>query len=320
MKSPVSDLHWYNNLMDDTLQTQQPAVILTIDVEDWFQVENFKKCISYDSWETRERRVEKNTHLFMDILDSIETFGAVKPQFPKATFFILGWIAERFPGLVREIVRRGHEVASHGYMHHLCSTLDSHSLKQDIIKSKLLIEDITGHEVIGYRAPSFNIDPDIVNVIQSCGFLYDSSYNSYGGHSRYGHIDFSSYTKKGIAIQLSKTFYELPVSNLTLHGKVLPWGGGGYFRLIPIMLFNMGVKRIIQQDGVFLFYTHPWEFDPEQPRVNDAPLSFKFRHYVNLRKTHDKLVKFISKFSKLRFVSCRDYLFGLSEVRQNKNS
>ncbi|MFA6010982.1 MAG: XrtA system polysaccharide deacetylase [Desulfobacteraceae bacterium] len=284
------------------------SIILTIDVEDWFQVENFKNSISYDSWESREVRIEKNTHILLDLFDSIKTGTSTNPQNPKATFFILGWIAERFPHLVQEIVKRGHEIASHGHMHHLCSKLSVNDLVSDLTKSKSLIEDIAGLSVKGYRAPSFDISMDTLSVIESCGFLYDSSYNSFSGHGRYGQVDCLPFEKKGIAIKISDSFYELPVSNLSLVGKVIPWGGGGYFRLTPSLLFHLGVRRIIEKDGVYLFYTHPWEFDPDQPRVQDVPASFKFRHYINLHNTKKKLFGFINEFKNSEFITCEDYL------------
>jgi len=290
------------------LNNNTNSIILTIDVEDWFQVENFKNSISYDSWESREVRIEKNTHTLLDLFDSIKTGTSTNPQNPKATFFILGWIAERFPHLVQEIAKRGHEIASHGHMHHLCSKLSVNDLVSDLTKSKSLIEDITGIPVVGYRAPSFDINNEILNVIESCGFLYDSSYNSYGGHGRYGHVDFSSYKKNEIAICISDSFYELPVSNLILNDKVIPWGGGGYFRLTPDPLFHLGVRQILKKDKTYLYYTHPWEFDPDQPRVDNAPFFFKFRHYVNLHKTKNKLLKFINTFKKCDYITCKNYI------------
>ncbi len=289
------------------------SVILTIDVEDWFQVENFKGSISYDTWESREVRVEKNTHLLLDLFDSMKTGAAEESRNPKATFFILGWIAERFPKLVQEISKRGHEVASHGHMHHLCSSLSLKELSSDLLKSKDILEDIIGSKVSGYRAPSFDISKDTLFAIQSAGFLYDSSYNSYGGHGRYGHVDFSDYNKEGIAIRISDTFYELPVSNLLLKGKIIPWGGGGYFRLIPSPLFHWGVCHILKKASSFLYYTHPWEFDPEQPRVEGAPKFFKFRHYVNLKKTESKLRKFIETFNVCDFITCKSYIQKINE-------
>lgn len=284
------------------------SIVLTIDVEDWFQVENFKNSISYDSWESREVRIEKNTHILLDLFDSIKIGSSNQPQNPKATFFILGWVVERFPHLVQEIVKRGHEIASHGHMHHLCSKLSVKDLKSDLTKSKTLIEDITGSPVAGYRAPSFDINKEILAVIESCGYLYDSSYNSYTGHGRYGHVDFSSYERNGIAIRISNSFYELPVSNLILNDRVIPWGGGGYFRLTPASLFHFGVSKILKKDRTYLYYTHPWEFDPDQPRVDNAPYFFKFRHYVNLNKTKKKLLKFIETFKSSDFITCKTYL------------
>ncbi len=290
------------------MNSRDKSIIITIDVEDWFQVENFKNSISYDSWENREVRIEKNTHTLLDLFDSIKTGTTKNPQNPKATFFILGWVAERFPNLVREIVKRGHEIASHGHMHHLCSKLSVNDLLADLTKSKMLIEDIAGSPVVGYRAPSFDINKEILEVIKFCGFLYDSSYNSYAGHGRYGHVDFSSYEKNEIAIRISDSFYELPVSNLLLNDRVIPWGGGGYFRLTPGPLFHLGVRRILKNDRTYLYYTHPWEFDPEQPRVTSAPFFFKFRHYVNLHKTKSKLLKFIDTFKTYNFITCKTYI------------
>ena len=289
-----------------------PPIILTVDVEDWFQVENFKGSISYDSWSEREIRVEKNTHILLDLFDSIQTVSRGRTTNPKATFFVLGWIAERFPALVQEIAKRGHEVASHGHMHHLCSKLSDSDLLSDLRKSKDLLEDITGLPVQGYRAPSFDISMKSLSVIESCGFLYDSSYNSFAAHGRYGQVDFSPFKKQGIAFKISESFYEFPVSNLTLGTKIIPWGGGGYFRLTPSLLFHLGVNKIIGKEGAYLFYTHPWEFDPDQPRVQDAPASFKFRHYINLNRTKKKMLGFINEFRNSEFISCENYLTRLS--------
>ena len=284
------------------------TIILTIDVEDWFQVENFKSHIPYESWNNRELRVEKNTNLLLDLFDSIEIENSNKP---KATFFILGWIAERFPGLVKEIVSRGHEVASHGYHHHLCSTQKKEELIQDMTDSKKLLEDITGKSISGYRAPSFDINEDILKIIEDCGYIYDSSYNSFSAHGRYGTIDLMAFKKRGVCAAVSDNFFEIPVSNLSFFNKTIPWGGGGYFRLIPSPLFNKGVKSILTNEDAFIFYTHPWEFDPNQPRVEEASTFFKFRHYVNLKKTHNKLENLIKEFSYCNFISCNEYIDGL---------
>jgi len=277
------------------------TILLTFDVEDWFQVENFKGYIPFSSWNDHELRVEKNIHLILDLLDSF-------PFQPKATFFILGWIAKRLPAMVRQIHERGHEVASHGNLHHLCTNQSLKEVEQDIKYGKALLEDINGHEVFGYRAPSFAINNDILSIIKDTGHAYDSSYNSFSMHGRYGTLDLSNYTKKGIACKISDDFFELPISNLTIHQKTFPLGGGGYFRLIPLPIFRLGMNWVLNRENAFVFYSHPWEFDPDQPRVEQASTGFKFRHYINLNHTQKKLESMIKIFNNLKFISCIDYL------------
>ena len=281
--------------------TKKPAILLTIDVEDWFQVENFKSYVDFSTWNSFELRVEKNTHLLLDLLD---TFSFK----PKATFFILGWIAQKMPNLVRQIRDRGHEVASHGGNHHLCTTLDKNQLIRDFLTSKKRLEDIIGHAVYGYRAPSFDINDRILEMIKQAGYLYDSSYNSFSIHGRYGSVDLSKALKNGGSYQLDNHFFELPVSNLRLYNKTIPLGGGGYFRLYPTPLFKQGIKSVLKKNNAFIFYTHPWEFDPNQPRVHQASRGFKFRHYTNLNKTENKLKQIIYSFSGCEFVTCRRYI------------
>lgn len=282
-------------------------ILITIDIEDWFQVENFKQYIPFSSWDSYELRVEKNTHKILDLLDSQHS-NPNNPTNPKATFFILGWIAERLPHLVREIHSRCHEVASHGYYHNLCNKQSVQDLKKDLKYSKKLLEDIIGSKVVGYRAPSFAINDDILKIIEDCGYYYDSSFNSFELHSRYGKVDLNKNRRKGIAFQISDIFCELPISNIKLWNSVLPFGGGAYFRLIPYLLFRMGVKSILNSEKTYLLYLHPWEIDPEQPRVNNASIFFKFRHYVNLNKTACKLASFIETFKECSFITCRHYL------------
>jgi len=289
-------------------------ILITIDIEDWFQVENFKQYIPFSSWDSYELRVEKNTHKILDLLDSNPT----NPINPKATFFILGWIAERLPHLVREIHARGHEVASHGYYHNLCNHQSYEELETDLADSKKLLEDIISAPIYGYRAPSFSIDKDILKIIQDCGYLYDSSYNSFSMHGRYGQLSLSQNGRKGIAFQIPKTdhatstkssiLYELPISNIKLWNHTFPFGGGAYFRLIPYLFFRMGVKSILNSEKTYLLYLHPWEIDPEQPRLNSASIFFKFRHYVNLNKTHSKLFRLIQSFKYCNFLTCTQYI------------
>lgn len=305
------------NKLPNRPAVQPPSIMLTIDVEDWFQVENFKEYIPTRSWPSFELRVEKNTHKLLDLFDSFRISSSI--QHPASsihvTFFILGWIAERLPQLVQEIHTRGHEVASHGYNHELCNRSLSENLKEDLNRSKMLLEDIIGDRVFGYRAPSFSINNEILALIRNCGYHYDSSYNSFGMHDRYGRVDLSQYDKVGIAKRISqfanrksKILYELPISNMVWGNHVIPWGGGGYFRLIPFPIFRLGIQSILKKEESYLFYCHPWEFDDGQPRVNEAAFFYKFRHYSNLAKMQSKLIRLIESFKDCAFVSCKQYL------------
>jgi len=294
-------------------------ILLTIDVEDWFQVENFKSCISYDSWPSRELRVERSTHRLLDLLDSSPLTppnakphpNPASPPTPRATFFVLAWVAERIPGLVREIHARGHEVASHGCRHELCSGQPREALLQDLIQSRHILEDITGQVVYGFRAPSFSISEPILECIRDAGYQYDSSYNSFSLHGRYGRLFLfpnGNGAHDEALMQPVENLVEIPISNVRLGGRVLPWGGGAYFRLIPERVFRSGVRRILNRQKAYIMYLHPWELDPEQPRVRKASVTRKFRHYANLHKTKTRLKNLITAFSDCAFVICKDYM------------
>lgn len=277
------------------------SILLTFDVEDWFQVENFKEYIEFSTWDSLDLRVKKNTLKILDLLDSF-SFK------PKATFFILGWIAQRLPGLVRQIHEMGHEVASHGFNHSLCNHLTDKDLIKDFKASKDLLEEIIDSKIHGFRAPSFAVDDKILNSIAEAGYTYDSSFNSFSGHGRYGTIDLTRAQKKGACCKINNNFFELPISNLKLKNRVVPLGGGGYFRLFPFYFFRLGMKSVLNKDDAFVFYAHPWEFDPEQPRVKQASQGFKFRHYINLNKTETKLKKMIAAFQDHNFITCTEYI------------
>lgn len=286
-------------------------ILLTIDVEDWFQVENFKPWIPFETWDRQELRVEKNVHFLLDFFDELSLESKLRENI-RATFFMLGWLAERLPHLVREIHQRGHEVASHGCFHRLPNKLSTEELTAELSDSKSMLEEILGEEVEGYRAPSFAINGEVLDKIEEAGYRYDSSYNSFALHGRYGRMDFLQSPRSGIAIQRTPGLFELPISNLNLGGQVLPWGGGAYFRLIPFAFFRHGIRRTIFRQGAYLFYIHPWEIDPGQPRVNGASPFRKFRHYTFLERTVKKLEAMARAFSDCAWVSCREYLENLS--------
>ena len=278
-----------------------PTILITVDVEDWFQVENFRPWISPESWADRQLRVERNVHRLLDLLDGFE-----------ATFFVLGWVAERLPELVRQISNRGHEVASHGYNHRLCSDMASAELEQDLIRSKHLLEDITATEVVGYRAPSFSIDNRTLAIVEQCGYRYDSSYNSFEANPRYGRLKLSPYAKNGRGLEISAKFRELPMSNLKLLNRTLPWSGGGYFRLLPYRIFRQGLRKILLKQGYYLFYLHPWEIDHRQQRVSMADHLSRFRHYCNLKSTYHKLHNLIQDNADCHFSGCWNFIKSAS--------
>jgi polysaccharide deacetylase family protein (PEP-CTERM system associated) len=212
--------------------------------------------------------------------------------------------------MVREIQDRGHEVASHGDNHFLCSSQTTSELREDLQSSKKRLEDITGQPVLGYRAPSFSISRETLELIREAGYVYDSSYNSFAGHGRYGTVDLSAYSRNGSeAIQLADDFFELPISNLRIGGRTIPWGGGGYFRLLPLPVFQAGLKRTLSRQDAFVYYMHPWEIDPQQPRVKIGGLS-RFKHYVNLHRMERKVRRLLCNVSHLHFPSCSQYIMS----------
>jgi peptidoglycan-N-acetylglucosamine deacetylase len=341
-----------------------PSFLLTIDVEDWFQVENFRHWIPFSTWDSRELRVEANVNRLLDLFDSFKLpkfqaedgrapcsvhpepsplkdnpvnpagkfsgsaprsnpTNSTNPKSPtnrslRATFFVLGWIAKRLPHLVRKIATRGHEVASHGFNHQMCNRLSEEELINDLTDSKRLLEDITGTEVAGFRAPNFSVDDCVLSVLQEVGYGYDSSYNNFTLHGRYGKIS-SNGNRAGIVHRIADNFFELPISNLpffsfptlgtcTVRHFPLPWGGGAYFRLMPLSLFTTGVRSILKKKGAYAFYMHPWEIDLKQPRFQQASLSSKLKHYTNLSTMHAKLRRLIGEFAYCRFLTCKDYI------------
>jgi polysaccharide deacetylase family protein (PEP-CTERM system associated) len=289
------------SVLANLTRSMPPTFLLTIDVEDYFQVENLRPVFPLSTWNEQKFRVETNTYRLLDLFDSFQI------QI-KATFFILGWLAQRLPNMVREIQKRGHEIASHGFSHLLCDQMADNDFIKDLETSKKLLEDITGIQVDGYRAPSFSISDQALTLIARSGYKYDSSYNSFEKHGRYGRISLKGHPKKEIAINWNSTIYELPISNMDLLGQVFPWGGGGYFRLLPFTFFRHGIRRILGTTDAYLFYMHPWEIDPGQPRIRQAKGLSAWRHYLNLDKTYRRIVKMISDFRHCDFLTCSQYL------------
>ncbi len=253
---------------------------MTIDVEDYFQVSAFAPIIARDSWPTRECRVEANIERILAILAD----GGVH-----ATFFTLGWIAERYPDMVKRIVAGGHELASHGYGHLRASDQTRTEFCDDITRSKALLEDIGGSAVLGYRAPSFSIGTGnlwALDVLHEAGYRYSSSIYPIQ-HDHYGMPDaprFAFYPNGPDGL------LEVPITTVMMGQRKLPAGGGGYFRLLPYALSRWMMQRVNRDDHQpAIFYFHPWELDPGQPRPPGASMKTRFRHYVNLDRMEGRI-------------------------------
>ena len=257
--------------------TAPARAAMSIDVEDWFQVQNLAASIPRSSWETQERRVEKNTRRMLDIMART---GA------RSTCFVLGWVAERHPDLVREIASAGHEVASHGYGHELIYDIGPERFREDIRRAKRILEDIVGKPVLGYRAPNFSITDWAIDILAEEGYAYDSSSFPVVAHDRYGRLSKGGNGK--VIYEVAPGMQEVCVSSLKVAGRDIPWGGGGWFRMFPYRVFQGGVDRIVAGGQPYVFYIHPWEIDPGQPRVRCTKRSHGWRHYMNLHRCADR--------------------------------
>ena len=258
---------------------------LTIDVEDYFQVSAFAPYIQRSEWNTRECRVERNVNRILDLLAEKNTH---------ATFFTLGWIAERYPQLVKRIVREGHEVASHGYGHERASDMSEDAFYSDVHLAKVILEDLSGQQVRGYRAPSFSIGAQNLwafDTLLRAGYHYSSSIYPIK-HDHYGMPDSPRF-----AYPVRDTLLEVPITTLRMFARNLPSSGGGYFRLLPYSVSRWMLQRVNAKDQQSaIFYFHPWEIDPEQPRVAGIDWKTRFRHYVNIGRMDARLQRLLSDF------------------------
>lgn len=270
---------------DLTVPAKTITNALTIDVEDYFQVSAFAPYIPRLEWNTRECRVEHNVNRILAMLDKHQT---------KATFFTLGWIAERYPQLVRQIVAQGHELASHGYGHERASDQTQESFFTDIDLAKILLEDLSGVEVRGYRAPSFSIGKNNLwafDCLQKAGYRYSSSIYPIR-HDHYGMPDSPRF-----AYEVRDGLLEIPVTTVRLFNRNLPSSGGGYFRLLPYAISRWMLGQVNTNDKeAAIFYFHPWEIDADQPRVAGINAKTRFRHYVNIDRMEGRLDQLLRDF------------------------
>ena len=264
-----------------------PCNAMTIDVEDYFQVSAFARHISRDDWHHLPCRIERNMDVILKLLDEHDA---------KATFFTLGWIAERYPEMVKRICDNGHEIASHGYHHLRASDQTMEEFRHDVMSSKALLEDISGQKVRGYRAPSFSINEKnlwALDVLKDEGYEYSSSIYPIK-HDHYGMPDAPRF---GFRPMGPSGILEIPATTAFLFGRNLPASGGGYFRMMPYQFSRFLMNRVNAKDGEScIFYFHPWEIDPDQPRQQGVSFKTRFRHYVNLSRMESKIASLLSDF------------------------
>jgi polysaccharide deacetylase family protein (PEP-CTERM system associated) len=267
--------------------SQRPVNRLSVDVEDWFQVGAFEDVIDRGSWDGLADRVERNCDLILEMFAEADV---------RATFFTLGWVAARHPALMQRIAAGGHEVASHGWDHARVFTFDKASFAADLDRSKKTLEDTSGMRVTGYRAPSFSIDsrtPWAYMALAEQGFTYSSSVAPIV-HDHYGWREAPRFAFRPLAWS---DLIELPVTTAEFAGRRMAAGGGGFFRVLPYAFARWAIRQVNEREGrPAVFYFHPWEIDPAQPRVTGASLRSKVRHYTNLSVMADKLRQLVHEF------------------------
>lgn len=271
---------------------EKPLCLLSVDVEDWFHLIGAGLDYQFrvspggnEVWDTFSSRVDLNTRW---ILDTLDRFGF------KATFFVLGWVAQKHPEIVREIHQRGHEIASHSYWHKVIQFQTPEQFRADTRMSLAILQDITGERVLGFRSSSASIADWVVEILAEEGLVYDSSLFPVMYHDVYGKLtdtDSSQPIEK-----LRNGLFEVKFSSLSLAGRELPWSGGGYFRLLPYAIFRRGVQKILSQQKVFQFYIHPWEIDEAPPRLPNLKPFYSFRRYVSIEHTRARFEQLLGDF------------------------
>ena len=269
---------------DDSLMSNTDTAVrlnaMTVDVEDYFHVSAFESVITPSDWDSMSLRVEDNTNRLIDLFNAHDV---------KSTFFTLGWVAKRCPNLIKRIVNEGHELASHGLNHRRATEMSHDDFVQDVTESKNILEDISGVKLKGYRAPSFSINDSntwVYSVLADLGFVYSSSTYPVE-HDLYGVPEWPRFK-----YQRPEGILEIPIPTLKKGTKQTGIGGGGYFRLYPYWLSKRRIQKYLAtEEQPYSFYFHPWEIDPEQPRVEGAGFKSKVRHYINLSKMESKLIQ-----------------------------
>jgi polysaccharide deacetylase family protein (PEP-CTERM system associated) len=264
--------------------------LASFDVEEWFHAENLKAALPTHDWERLESRVEHNTN---ELLDALAEAGVT------ATCFVLGWVARRYPALVRRMVADGHEVASHSDTHQRLYQLAPAELADDLRRARDTLEQLTGTRVWGIRAPMFSISDAVLDHLVAAGYWYDSSFYDFKAHDRYGQLS-TPIDPDLPVVEVRPGLLELPMSRVPVGPVAVPWAGGGYFRLIPPRVYRWGVRRRLARRSWFMFYFHPWELDAEEPRLPGLAPMLRFRAYVGRARMRRDLRDLLRRFGSVR--------------------
>lgn len=270
--------------------TAQRMFLASFDIEEWFHAENLKGALPTSDWEQLEPRVERNTN---DLLDALAAAGV------KATCFVLGWVARRYPQLVRRMVAEGHEVASHSDTHPRLYSLPRPALAEELTRARDTLQQLTGLPVWGIRAPMFSISDAVLDYLAEAGYWYDSSFYDFRAHDRYGQLTTPIDPERSV-VQVRPGLLELPMSRVAIGPVAFPWAGGGYFRLIPPRVYRWGVARRLASRDWFMFYFHPWELDTGETPPKGLSPTLKFRAYVGRGRMRRDLQILLKEFGSIR--------------------
>ncbi|TMK19524.1 MAG: DUF3473 domain-containing protein [Actinobacteria bacterium] len=269
---------------------QQKRFCATFDIEDWFHAENVRANLPTHDWDRLESRLEPNVHELLDILAAARV---------RSTFFVLGWVAERYPAVVQRIVDDGHEIASHTYLHRNLNQLTPDEIKEELGRSKDRLEQVAGSEVLGVRAPNFSVSDLVLDLVAEAGYRYDSSYFGFTQHDRYGQI--SATVPPGATVtEIRPGLLEIQMTRVPIATIHVPWAGGAYFRLIPYPVFRWGVAKHLRSNPWFTFYFHPWELDPDEIPPAGMPRTLRFRAYTGRGRTRRDLRRLVTEFGSCR--------------------
>ena len=268
----------------------EPLFVPTFDIEDWFHAENVRASLPTSDPDSLEARLEPNAHALLDILADAGV---------RSTMFVLGWVAERYPAVVRRIVAEGHEVASHTHLHRNLNRLSRDEVVRELAQAKDALEQVTGLAVRGVRAPNFSVSDDVLDVLADAGYWYDSSYFGFAQHDRYGRIS-ATIDAGSPVVEIRPGLLEIQMTRVPVGPLMVPWAGGAYFRLIPYPVFRRGVAKRLRSTSWFTFYLHPWELDAEEAAPAGMARSLRFRAYTGRRRVKRDLRRLVGEFGSSR--------------------